>query len=402
MILRYPAYYEKFQCIAGKCEDTCCAGWEIDIDDESYERYQQVSGAFGMRIKESMKEYTSEEDVYERHGFRLKEGKRCPFLNQENLCDMILALGEQSLCYVCTHTPRNYFEYDGAREISLSPSCPEAGRLIFSEKQGVHFLEKESEEEFALEESDEEIRMAKWLRRVRDVAVFLLQRRVANGRQKKISERLCEFLLFAEQVQERWNQERTEDIFTFSEEVLQGKWDSFFEAEVKKAASKKEYLFYQGFCRRMDFFSSLECINEDWAHALERINFLFPQETSEKKYLSLMERFHTYIEEMELEYLYEQLVVYYAFLMLPRALDDENFRGKAQFVAVSFLMVRDMDLVVFLKNMETFSPEDFMKNARFYAKEMEHSEDNMELAEEEFLFEEEYQVKNLIAQFCVL
>ena len=33
MIFRYPDYYEKFSCIAGACEDTCCAGWEIDIDD---------------------------------------------------------------------------------------------------------------------------------------------------------------------------------------------------------------------------------------------------------------------------------------------------------------------------------------------------------------------------------
>ena len=160
-------------------------------------------------------------------------------------------------------------------------------------------------------------------------------------------------------------------------------------------------MLYQGFCKRMDFFSFLECINEDWAHALERIRFRFPEETSEKEYIAMLEKFHTYMEEKELEYLYEQLLVYYAFLMLPRALDDENFRGKAQFVAVSFLMVRDMNLEVFLENMETFTPEDFMKNVRFYAKEMEHSEDNMELAEEEFLFEEEYQVANLTAQILL-
>ena len=35
MILRYPSYYDKFRCIAGACPNTCCAGWEIDIDDET-------------------------------------------------------------------------------------------------------------------------------------------------------------------------------------------------------------------------------------------------------------------------------------------------------------------------------------------------------------------------------
>ena len=36
MILRVPEYYEKFSCIASRCKDSCCAGWEIDIDEDSY------------------------------------------------------------------------------------------------------------------------------------------------------------------------------------------------------------------------------------------------------------------------------------------------------------------------------------------------------------------------------
>ena len=31
----YPNNFARFKCIGGECEDTCCAGWEIDIDDES-------------------------------------------------------------------------------------------------------------------------------------------------------------------------------------------------------------------------------------------------------------------------------------------------------------------------------------------------------------------------------
>lgn len=132
MILRYPEYYEKFSCIAGRCEDTCCAGWEIDIDDASYEYYMQVPGKFGERLRSSIKEYPLEDDGrYEMHGFILKEGKRCPFLNSDNLCDMILELGEDAICDVCTNTPRNFLEYGNAREVSISPSCAEAGRLIF-------------------------------------------------------------------------------------------------------------------------------------------------------------------------------------------------------------------------------------------------------------------------------
>ena len=34
MLNTVPDYYKKFSCIADKCPDTCCAGWEIVVDDE--------------------------------------------------------------------------------------------------------------------------------------------------------------------------------------------------------------------------------------------------------------------------------------------------------------------------------------------------------------------------------
>ena len=39
-----PAYYKNFKCIAGACTDTCCAGWDINIDETSLERYQNSTG----------------------------------------------------------------------------------------------------------------------------------------------------------------------------------------------------------------------------------------------------------------------------------------------------------------------------------------------------------------------
>ena len=52
MILRVPSYYKTFQCIADKCEHSCCIGWEIDIDEDSYDYYMGIEGAFGERLKE--------------------------------------------------------------------------------------------------------------------------------------------------------------------------------------------------------------------------------------------------------------------------------------------------------------------------------------------------------------
>lgn len=47
MIYTVPHYFDKFHCIAGKCTDTCCAGWQIVIDDHTLQKYRHQKGAFG-------------------------------------------------------------------------------------------------------------------------------------------------------------------------------------------------------------------------------------------------------------------------------------------------------------------------------------------------------------------
>ena len=37
----YPSYYKKFRCVADKCPDTCCAGWEVVVDPPSERRSRE-------------------------------------------------------------------------------------------------------------------------------------------------------------------------------------------------------------------------------------------------------------------------------------------------------------------------------------------------------------------------
>ena len=48
MHYKKPQYYDNFTCIADRCPDTCCAGWQIVIDDISLENYGKISGTFGV------------------------------------------------------------------------------------------------------------------------------------------------------------------------------------------------------------------------------------------------------------------------------------------------------------------------------------------------------------------
>ena len=83
MLYVYPDYYKEFKCIAGDCRHSCCIGWEIDIDPDTAEFYRTVDGDFGEKLKRCISE---EEPPH----FILTEGERCPFLNEQNLCDVIL------------------------------------------------------------------------------------------------------------------------------------------------------------------------------------------------------------------------------------------------------------------------------------------------------------------------
>ncbi len=38
----YSAYTRAFRCIGPACEDTCCQGWNVPIDQAAYEKYQNL------------------------------------------------------------------------------------------------------------------------------------------------------------------------------------------------------------------------------------------------------------------------------------------------------------------------------------------------------------------------
>lgn len=124
MKLMAPDYYRQFRCIAGQCRHTCCAGWEIDVDADSRDRYRIVPGELGTRLAASIV------DAEDGAHFRLGDGERCPFLNGEGLCDLILGLGEESLCQVCADHPRFRSFFSDRTEVGLGLCCEAAAQLV--------------------------------------------------------------------------------------------------------------------------------------------------------------------------------------------------------------------------------------------------------------------------------
>ena len=140
MLTVYPDYYPTFRCIAGACKHSCCIGWEIDIDEESLARYKAMPGTLGERLRN----HISADDPPH---FVLGDGERCPFLNERNLCDLILEGGEGLLCQICDDHPRFRNFLPGYTEIGLGLCCEGAAQLILSQEEPVQFLSEGNWEE---------------------------------------------------------------------------------------------------------------------------------------------------------------------------------------------------------------------------------------------------------------
>nr|MCR4717900.1 flagellin lysine-N-methylase [Lachnospiraceae bacterium] len=131
--LTIPTIYKHFQCVAGDCSDSCCAGWQVDVDAESWEYYKNVGGEFGKRLKSVMEEFLDGDDSDgDRGSFKLTKKGWCPFLNEDLLCDLFTELGEEHLCRTCTNYPRFMEDYGPYRELGLALSCPEVSRLVLA------------------------------------------------------------------------------------------------------------------------------------------------------------------------------------------------------------------------------------------------------------------------------
>lgn len=222
-----PNYYKDFKCIADKCHHSCCVGWEIDIDDDTYEKYMGILGEFNTRLRENI-------DIHNGVAcFRLDKNERCPFLNDNNLCDIILNLGEDYLCQICSDHPRFRNFYEGMTEIGLGLCCEAAAELIVSQKEKVTF-EIIGDDEFDNENTNEENEFLN----LRNNIYNILQ-----DRSRTVGQRLNSF---AELCKTEFKDEASNDMVTFlcGLEQLDSKWGETLNDLKNKNLSKPELPSY--------------------------------------------------------------------------------------------------------------------------------------------------------------
>ena len=384
MILRVPEYYDEFSCIASRCKDSCCAGWEIDIDDESYEYYRSVEGTFGDRLRESM--FVAKDGGYR---FKLKGPKRCAMLNDNNLCDLYTALGEEALCEVCTEYPRFSLVYGQVEQKALSLSCEEVGRILFGRTEPEQLIDIELPGD--CEDDEEDPQYVAFMEWVQKEAVAILQ-----NRELSITERTREFLAWCDRVQTIINYSQAKDDLSILEAWKNQDADREIREWEQKNIEGKEKparnLSYEDFCDRFEIFLDMEELDEEWINTKAEFEQIYHEDTYEKLLLA-------YLNSKDYSELgYEHLLVYFVYRYLMNAVYDYDILSYAKMIVVATLVVRDMDAARFQRNGGSFTMFDRIDVARIFSKEVEHSEGNAEDLKEMCMMEEIASVDALYRQ----
>lgn len=132
--------YRDFECVADVCPSTCCAGWNINIDEQTYKKMIEHEEELGVKAKD----WLVETDKCVRA--KLVNG-RCCMLNENNLCNVVLKLGPEYLSNTCTVYPRSYKKYGSIQEAYVTLSCPEVVKqLMERERIDFEFFSTDEEE----------------------------------------------------------------------------------------------------------------------------------------------------------------------------------------------------------------------------------------------------------------
>lgn len=344
-------FYDEFKCIADKCPMTCCSGWQIVVDEKSLERFEKYDGVLKDRVKNSID--WVEETIIQ------KDNKDCAFLNQNGLCDLITAEGDDILCDTCRLYPRHVEEFEDLREWSMSLSCPEIARIFLDKENTISLVSEDNDEPDPLEDDFEDFDFILFskLEDSRDVMF-----KIFGNASLKISERAGLVLEMAKRLQEFYD---SGDYF-FMDDVIE---DFSDEAFLTENAAKYNLTFEKMVNDHFEILEELEKLSEDWDDTLALIekypdNALhedFIEGVSEARHLKILENlFNALIYTYYLGSIYNGMIYGYTKMSLFGA-----------------IMIDALALSKASASNRKITLSEYAEILYKYSRETEHSDDNI-------------------------
>lgn len=131
------SWFDEFVCLGGKCEETCCRGWVIPLDENDLARLKKERGRLGLSLFLATAGWT-------RDKFNKGSGK-CPFWDEDGLCRIQKSKGHDFIPWTCRSFPRFYRNYGMFEESCLDLSCIGAARLFMSHLHDKGLIGEETE-----------------------------------------------------------------------------------------------------------------------------------------------------------------------------------------------------------------------------------------------------------------
>lgn len=374
MYYRKPHYYEKFFCTADQCPDTCCAGWQIVIDENSLEKYSNVSGDFGIRLLNSI---DWREGIFEQYD------KRCSFLNSENLCDIYKELGAEALCDTCRLYPRHIEEFENLREFSLSLSCPVAAKMILECQEPVKFLEEQDEQEECEDDfEDFDFLLFDCLLEVREKLFSIVQ-----NRKIPVEKRMFCVLRTAKNLQDALDEGELFERDFISDMEL------YLQEEIKEFSGS----FYETVQVLRRDLLRLEVLREEWKANLKEAENLFQK--GEIWYMDKRERYKAEIKntigQEQWDIYKEQLLMFFLYTYFCGAVYDDMIYSKGVLSVISVFWIEEITFWNWAKDERIIEEKNILETAYRYAREIEHSDENLNLLEEIFDSDKWYEPETL-------
>ena len=380
MKIRVPEYFKDFKCIASKCEDTCCAGWGIVIDDATYARYKNVQGEFGDRLRSEIV-HEAGENIF------VLKGNNCPFLNEEKTCDIYINIGEENLCYTCQQYPRYTEEFGSLREVGISLSCPEAARIMLNNSKKVEF-ELSENNEVVSSYNDINAQLFIELLQSRKIIMDIIQDRTIDLRK-----RAALALLFVDEIQEKIDESEIKEIKSVREKYLD---KGFLEELINELEEYRdnEGSKYDDMHEYFKVFKDLKHITPDDPLGLnDALRYFWQTDEDEELYIIKHRQFEEYYNDKL--YKFENILVYFVFRYFMKAVFDYDILAKIKTALVSYMIIRELAVVRYIENNE-FTDEDMVDIAHTYSKDIEHLEENIEALAELFETNDVFDIEEMV------
>lgn len=354
-----PAFYSQFHCTASRCSDNCCIGWEIDIDPQTLSDYRSLPSPLGERFRQNISLEGSPH-------FLLTPSERCPFLNEQNLCDIVLELGEEHLCEICSQHPRFHEWFGSYQESGLGLCCEEAVRLLISDSRPLSFQTLETDEEADTACFDAALLSS--LLSIRKTMFSILQ-----DRTQPLGTRFHSVLALAVQAQELLDNNLLPEISL--EEVCS------LPSECPSLSSE------EALHQILDFLQMLEPIDPNWHRRLAALQSRLPDLLLSAKLSS----------SSDTSYVYEHLSVYFLYRYLLKSVWDEDLLSRVKFSLLAPVLILLSDHSDFLDG--CLSQKRRIQNIKSLSKEIEYCDENLELFLEESWNSDSFSISSLLLIF---